>query len=232
MLRFGLMALLVLLGGCSTADDGGTARSTSASSPVPTSPATAPTSSVPVGGATVAFIGDSWTHGVGATDLRGFPVLTAELLGWNFTELGESGSGYVVPGGDGPFATRIPAALAADPDVVVVQGSLNEQGVDADELESAALDTLTRLRQEADPATEILVVGAPDAPGTDADLIDRVNAAVSAAAESVGLRFVDPAEWTDPGDAGLWSDPVHPDDDGHRAIAEHLAPLLAELVER
>jgi lysophospholipase L1-like esterase len=115
-----------------------------------------------------------------------------------------------------------------------VQGSLNEQWLDVDELGRAALDTLTELRQEADPATDILVVGAPDAPGTDPVRIDRVNDAVSAAAAAADVRFVDPAAeaWTDPDDPALWADPIHPNDAGHREIAERLAPILEDVVQR
>ena len=190
--------------------------------------------SAAAGERTVAFIGDSWTDGVGASRSRGFPALTAELLGWGYTELGMSGGGYVVPGAGGPFGSRIAEAVAGAPDVIVVQGSLNEQRIDLRELRRAALDTLTRLYQQADPATDILVVGAPYAPGTDRARIDRVNDAVSDAAAAVGLPFVDPAaeNWTDPDDPELWADPIHPNDAGHRDIAEHLAPILDDLVER
>jgi lysophospholipase L1-like esterase len=229
------VAMLVLSTSCSSPD---VRRAAS-----PTAPATATAASVgpataTAGARTVVFIGDSWTDGTGASRSGGFPALTAELLGWEYTELGVSGSGYVVPGAGGPFRSRIAQAVAGAPDVIVVQGSLNEQRVDVDELGRAALDTLTELRQEADPATDILVVGAPDAPGTDPVRIDRVNdavsAAVSAAAAAADVRFVDPAAegWTDPDDPALWADPIHPNDAGHREIAERLAPILEDVVQR
>jgi lysophospholipase L1-like esterase len=224
------VAMLVLSTACSSPDMGPAAS--------PAAPATATAASpgpatATADARTVVFIGDSWTDGTGASHSGGFPALTAELLGWEYTELGVSGSGYVVPGAGGPFRSRIAQAVAGAPDVIVVQGSLNEQRVDVDELGRAALDTLTELRQEADPATDILVVGAPDAPGTDPVRIDRVNDAVSAAAAAAGLRFVDPAaeNWTDPDDPDLWADPIHPNDAGHREIAERLAPILEDLVQ-
>jgi lysophospholipase L1-like esterase len=210
-------AVLALLTACSTPAAG---------------PAGSP--SAAAGERTVAFIGDSWTDGVGASRSRGFPALTAELLGWEYTELGMSGGGYVVPGAGGPFGARIAEAVAGPPDVIVVQGSLNEQRIDGGELGRAARDTLIRLRQEADPATDILVVGAPYAPGTDRARIDGVNDVVSDAAAVAGLPFVDPAaeNWTDPDDPEIWADPIHPNDAGHRDIAEHLAPILDDLVKR
>jgi len=220
-------AVLALLTACSAPAGGPAAGPSAAATSTSPDPATA-------GGPAVVFVGDSWTDGVGASRSRGFPVLTAELLGWECTELGVSGSGYVTPGAGGPFGSRIAEAVAGAPEVIVVQGSLNEQRVDVRELNRAALETLTRLRREADPATDILVVGAPYAPGTDRARIDRVNDAVSGAAASAGLRFVNPAaeNWTDPDDPELWADPIHPNDAGHQEIAERLAPILEDVVQR
>jgi lysophospholipase L1-like esterase len=224
-------AVLALLTACSAPDVGPAASPSATATSTVTSPGPAPATG---GARTVVFVGDSWTDGLGASRSRGFPELTAELLGWEYTELGVSGSGYVMPGEDGPFGSRIAEAVSGDPDVIVVQGSLNEQWIDVDELGRAVFDTLTRLRQGADPATAILVVGAPYAPGADPTRIDRVNDAVSDAAAAAGLRFVDPAveNWTDPGDPALWADPIHPNDAGHREIAERLAPILEDLVQR
>jgi hypothetical protein len=46
------------------------------------------------------------------------------------------------------------------------------------------------------------VVGAPHTPGTAPDVIERINAAIAAAAAAAGVTFVDPAgeNWTDPAD--------------------------------
>jgi lysophospholipase L1-like esterase len=222
-------AVLALLSACSAPAGGLSAGPSADATSTATCRGSAPATA---GERAVVFVGDSWTDGVGASRSRGFPVLTAELLGWECTELGVSGSGYVVPGAAGPFGARIAEAVAGAPDVIVVQGSLNEQGIDVRELGRGALDTLTRLHREADPTTDIVVVGAPYAPGTDRARIDGVNDAVSAAAAAVGLPFVDPAaqNWTDPDDPDLWADPLHPNDAGHREIAEHLAPILDELV--
>jgi lysophospholipase L1-like esterase len=176
----------------------------------------------------VTFIGDSWTEGVGATALRGYAVLAAEQLGWEYTVLGVGGSGYLVPGRGSTFGERIDRAVRTDSDVVVVQGSLNERVSAVEDLAPAALETLTRLRAEADPDTEILVLGASHTPGTDPAVIDGINRAVATAAAAVGLRFVDVAaeEWTDPAEPYLWADPNHPNDLGHQVIADRLEVVL------
>lgn len=181
----------------------------------------------------VAFIGDSWTEGVGATALRGYAVLTAEQLGWDYQGLGVGGSGYVQPGRGSTFDQRVEPAVATDPDVIVVQGSLNERRTPLAQLEPATLITLSHLRSAVDPDTVVLVVGSSYTPGTDRSVIDGINDTIAAAAERAGFAFVDPAAegWTDPSEAGIWADPNHPNDVGHQRIADLLAPLLETMVE-
>jgi lysophospholipase L1-like esterase len=177
----------------------------------------------------VTFIGDSWAVGVGATGQRGYAVLTAEQLGWTYDVLGVSGSGYTQGGSAGvTFGQRVDAAVATDPDVIVVQGSLNERNSTPAALSSAALTTLERLRREADPHTKILVVGSTYAPGTPDPTIDWINDAVGGAAAQVGLPFVDPTAeyWIDATDPALWSDVNHPDDAGYQRVADRLAREL------
>ena len=180
----------------------------------------------------VTFIGDSWTEGFGATAMRGYAVLTAEQLGWDYQILGVGGSGYSVLGRGSTYGERVDRAVATDPDVIVVQGSLNERTSTPQALTAAADETLSRLRSEAGAHTRILVVGAPYTPGTPNATIDWINQAIQGAATRAGLRFVNPAaeDWTDPHDAAIWSDANHPDDAGCQLVADHLKPLLTALV--
>jgi len=197
--------------------------------PAPTPP---PATHLVAGQPLVAFLGDSWTAGVGATDRRGYVVRTAERLGWGYANLGVGGSGYSVPGPHHSlFAQRIPQLVALHPDVVVVQGSLNERHSTPGRLGPAAQATLAQLTAALPPGTPVLVVGACYNPGTADPTIDWINREVSRAATEAGLPFVDPAAagWLDPHDPGLWSDTIHPDDRGHQLFADALAPLLQDV---
>ena len=180
----------------------------------------------------VTFVGDSWTVGEGASGGRGYAVRTGDVLGWDYEVLGVGGSGYTRRGGGATFGQRIDRAVETHADVVVVQGSLNERNAQPDVLAAAALATLSRLTSEVDPDTLVLVVGASYAPGTPDATIEWINAAIGAAADRLGLLFVNPAEenWTDPADAAIWADPDHPNDAGAQLIADRLAIRLASLL--
>jgi lysophospholipase L1-like esterase len=219
----GMAAVLLVRGG--GLPESGRADTSASVSP-PSTPRPAPSE--------VVFLGDSWTVGWGATGGHGYAPLAAERLGWEYDLLGINGSGYLAPGGGGPYAERVDAAVALEPDLIVVQGSLNDSFADLGQLDQAAADTLRRLHEAAGDATAIVVVGAPHTPGTAPDVIERINAAIAAAAAAAGVTFVDPARenWTDPADLGIWADELHPNDVGHQRIADALVPLMRASLER
>jgi lysophospholipase L1-like esterase len=179
----------------------------------------------------VTFIGDSWTKGFGATALRGYAPLTGEQLGWKYQVLGVSGSGYDVKG-RATFAERIDRAVSTHPDVIVVQGSINEGRSTARALAPAALTTLTRLRAAAGAHTKILVLGASYTPGTPTATVNWINATIGRAAAKVGVAFVNPAtqQWTNPANRRIWHDPLHPNDAGYQIVANHVGSLLRGMI--
>lgn len=199
-----------------------------------THPATAPASPAAASETThsVVFIGDSWTYGQGATDLRGYAVLTGEQLGWRYDAIGVPGSGYTQLGSGATFDDRVGTAVAEHPDVLVVEGSLNERNSTPQALSVAADATLAHLHAAAEPGTHVIVLGATYSPGTPDATIDWINAAIKGAADRYGMQFVDPAAeaWIDPHDAALWHDQNHPDDAGYQLVADRLEPLVRAAV--
>jgi lysophospholipase L1-like esterase len=180
----------------------------------------------------VTVIGDSWAEGIGATGLHGYAVLAGQQLDWEYTVLGVGGSGYVNDGPGSTFADRIRQAVDSDPDVIVVEGSVNDRDSSADVLTPAALRTLTQLHAQAGPDVQIVVIGAFQTPGYGAKTVEKINDALEVAAEHAGVEFVDPAadHWIDPADDLLWADENHPNDVGHQMIADRLKTLLRELL--
>lgn len=231
--------------GTSSATPSSSAASTSAAGTVASNPSTAIVSpglaepeyptwpGVTADAPFVAFIGDSWTDGSGATDKVGYAYLTGRQLGWTHRVLGVGGSGYVRGGaGNVPFDERILPAVSGNPDVVVIQGSINERSTPTAELSAAVADTLTRLVRAAGPDTAVVVLGASQVPGVPVEYVDKVNDVVRAEAARQGLRFVDVAAevWSDPADPTIWADPYHVNDAGAQQIAQRLAPVLQAVV--
>ena len=186
---------------------------------------------------TVLVFGDSWTYGSAASDpALGYAYVVGDLAGWRTIVDGVRGSGYLKPGIDGPdFGTRI-AALdpALHPDLVIVQGSINDRRESADGYRAAvdaAWDALAAIYPHAQivilgPAPQVLPVEAATA------RIDRDLAGAAAArgwwyVSPIGEQWITPANYADVIDTGAGRD--HPSTAGHRYLAERLAAAVAAI---
>ena len=151
----------------------------------------------------VAWLTDSWA----TTPQGGYtqPMVASDLLGWECFLAGQAGSGYVsVPTtgtGRANFTqdARINALAATNPEIVVVAGSLNDDGPLSGIQANASL-VYSKLAL-ALPTVPVVVVG-PQSSGDSRNYNpirtqnrDAVQAAAVAAPNVVG--FVDPV-------AGLW----------------------------
>ncbi|MFJ6654068.1 SGNH/GDSL hydrolase family protein [Microbacterium sp. NPDC091313] len=185
----------------------------------------------------VLIFGDSWTYGSAATaPTDGYAYVVARTLGWDAVVDGVRGSGYLKPGLDGgAFGERI-AALdpALDPDLIIVQGSINDRRLPATGYRTAvdeAWDALSARFPDAQivvlgPAPQVLPVEAATA-RIDVDLADL-------AAER-GWWYVSPVreEWITPENYAAVIDTGeigrdHPSTAGHAYLAERLAEALGE----
>lgn len=185
----------------------------------------------------VLVFGDSWTYGSAATPpTDGYAYVLAGLIGGETVVDGVRGSGYLKPGIDGPdYGDRI-AALDAGlaPDLVIVQGSINdrEQGATGyRDAVGAAWDAIvTRY-----PDAAIVVLGPaphelPVAAGTariDRDLADLAAARGWWYISPVQENWITDANYLDVIDVGIGN--RHPSTAGHRYLAEKVAAALAEM---
>ena len=134
----------------------------------------------------VLIFGDSWVYGSAAiVPTLGFAYRIGESEGWDTVIDGVRGSGYLKPGLDGgTYGERIGALdPALDPDLVIVEGSINDRRLPAAgyrEAVTAVWDALQALYPEArivilGPAPQVLPVEAATA-RIDADLAELAAA--------------------------------------------------------
>ncbi|WP_144209700.1 Rv0518 family GDSL lipase [Mycobacterium tilburgii] len=183
----------------------------------------------------IAVVGDSYTTG---TDLGGLGPKAWTSLTWQaLTKRGmkiapdvaaEGRAGYVVPGDHGSIFQDLTARVAKPEDVLVVFfGSRNDQGSDLGLLAGRVRDTFTLARILA-PSARFLVIG-PPWPTADVPLdILQIRDVLNAEARAAGAAFADPisARWFVDRPDLIGPDGVHPNDAGHRYMADKIAPLI------
>jgi lysophospholipase L1-like esterase len=183
----------------------------------------------------ILVFGDSWTYGSAAsTPTLGYAYLLADRLNADVVVAGVRGSGYLKPGIDGgSFGERI-AELdpALDPDLVILQGSINDRRLPAEgyrEAVDAAWDALSARYPGASivvlgPAPQVLPVERPTA---------RIDGDLAALAAQRGWWYVSPitegwitpANYLDVIDTGeVGRD--HPSTDGHAYLADRVAEAV------
>ncbi|MFI6034191.1 SGNH/GDSL hydrolase family protein [Streptomyces sp. NPDC051315] len=179
-------------------------------------------------------LGDSIAGGSsqGGNGPRGWPSLVARQLGLTLRLDGKGGTGYTTGGrqkGGRPYPQRVADAIAAKPDLVIVEGSRNDSG--PTRTKAAAVDTLRRLRAGL-PHARILVVGPiysyPRPIGSH-----PIDEAVSAAARKLGMPYVSAVRrgwFTGSAHRYIGSDGVHPTNAGHAYLAQRIRPELSRLV--
>jgi lysophospholipase L1-like esterase len=189
---------------------------------------------------TVAFYGDSYTRGMGASsaDKRWSTLICAER-GWTEINRAENGLGFVNRRASmGPGLDDIPAQIIRDePDIVVVTMGLNDNfsyDSAAAEIRATIDSDLDRLRQGL-PDARIVVVEpfwwTADRPAS----VDVIIGWVHDAAERIGaVHIAGASHWldghyADDPDSWMAGDGLHPDDVGYAHIAERMDAELRAL---
>jgi lysophospholipase L1-like esterase len=187
--------------------------------------------------ARVLVFGDSWTYGSAASDpTLGYAYELGRLTGWTTVVNGVRGSGYLKPGIDGPsFGERI-AALdpELDPDLIVVQGSINDRLLVAANDYAGAVNSAWDALSATYPDATIVVLGPapqvlPVEKGTaliDGELSRLATERGWWYISPVADGWITPANYLDVIDTGIGRN--HPTTAGHAYLAERLAQALAE----
>jgi lysophospholipase L1-like esterase len=192
-------------------------------------------------GARVLVFGDSWVYGSAASDpTLGFAYRLADELGVETVVDGVRGSGYLKPGLDGPaYGERI-AALdpALDPEVIIVEGSINDRRLYPTGYRDAvtsAWDALQTRYTDAEivilgPAPQVLPVE-KSTREIDADLAELAAARGWWYVSPIAEDWITDANYLDVIDTG----PVgrnHPTTSGHAYLAQRLADDLERLEQQ
>ncbi len=176
----------------------------------------------------VLFVGDSVMKAYGLDISQSWPVLLAQSNNWAVTNLASNGSGYVTIGeGNNSFLDVVHNAAAETPDVVVLEGSSNDFGVDNDVLSAATTETFAAVRQEF-PNAEI--IGLSTIWGAEAipDQLADADAQVQAAVEAVGGRYIDIGQPFQGDYSLMQGDDVHPTAAGQVALGDDIGPLILQ----
>ncbi|WP_431796084.1 SGNH/GDSL hydrolase family protein [Microbacterium enclense] len=197
-------------------------------------PSTAP------GATTVAFYGDSYTRGTGASssEKRWSTIICAER-GWTEINRSENGLGFVNRrAGMGPGLDDIPAQVIRDePDIVFVTMGLNDNfSYDraAAEIRATIDSDLDRLRQGL-PRARIIVVEPFWYTADRPESVDVIIGWVRDAAERIGADHIAGAShwldghYADDADSWMADDGLHPNDVGYARIAERMDAELRAL---
>jgi lysophospholipase L1-like esterase len=190
---------------------------------VPTS-AVASSAAAPV----VAFLGDDWTAGIGASKkAKRFTTLVSDRLHLVEKNFGADGTGFAKSSSaGGAYRSRVDDIVAAHPDVVVVSGGRNDTSDDATTVANAAKALFATLHRKLPDAKLIAVApfwGDSDQPPELTALARAVKSGVTDAGGTY-LALDDPIH----GHPSDMSNAADPNDKGYAAIADALAPQLAQ----
>jgi lysophospholipase L1-like esterase len=192
-------------------------------------------------GARVLVFGDSWVYGSAASrPTLGFAYLLAGKLGVQTIVDGVRGSGYLRPGVDGPaYGTRI-AMLdpSLKPDVVIVEGSINDRARYPTGYRAAVTSAWNDLHRIYPHAQMVILGPAPQVLPLQQKTreIDGTLRELAAARKwpyisPIAQQWITPANYRDVIDTSQEAHD-HPSTAGHEYLAQRLAEALTKLEQR
>ncbi|MEV7620408.1 SGNH/GDSL hydrolase family protein [Microbacterium sp. NPDC089321] len=182
----------------------------------------------------VLIFGDSWTYGSAATvPTDGYAYRLARLIDGDTVVRGVRGSGYQKPGIDGPdFLTRV-AALEKwiDPDLIILQGSINDRRSDAAAY-PAAVNAVWDAVVAKYPETPVVILGPAPHELPVGAATARIDRDLGSLAASRGWWYISPVQenWITEANylqlIDVGAGRKHPTDAGHAYLADKVAGAL------
>ena len=187
----------------------------------------------PADGTTVAFYGDSYTLGTGASHpAKRWSSLVSAERGWREVNPSANGLGFVANRDLLLGPDLVEQVIAAKPDIVFVTMGLNDNFLmpdRADDIRAAISEDLGAL-SSALPDARLIVVEpfwyTDERPAS----VERIIGWVKAAAEEVDADYIPGAShWIEGHPEWMAIDGLHPNDEGYRAMAERMNAELEKL---
>lgn len=174
----------------------------------------------------VAFYGDSYTLGTGASDFsKRWSTVICEQRGWREYNPSVNGLGFVnnrTTFGEGDVPSLV---IADDPDIVFVTMGLNDNFsfvTRADEIEAQITDDFSRLA-DALPDARFIVVEPFWYTDERPDSVETIIGWVEDAAEAIGADYLPGAShWIEGHPEWMASDGLHPNDAGYAEMARQM----------
>ena len=179
----------------------------------------------------VAFYGDSYTLGTGASDpARRWSTIICAERGWNEFNPSVNGLGFV--NNRRPDVDLPSEVIAQDPDIVFVTMGLNDNfsyDFAADEIHAAIDEDLQHLKAELPDARFIVVEPfwyTDERPAS----VEVIIGWVHDAADAIGADWIpDASHWIEGHPEWMAGDGLHPNDDGYAEMARRMDAALTEL---
>lgn len=161
----------------------------------------------------ILAFGDSLTYGTGATEEESYPAVLAGLIGRRVVRDGVPGD--ITQGG----LERLPASLEEHRPRLLLLCLGGNDMLQRVPQETTEANLRAMIHLARDRGVGVVLIGVPRPMGGTADFYSRVAEALSVPLEgdAVGAVLYDRA---------LKSDPIHPNAQGYRVMAEAIAKLL------
>ena len=186
-------------------------------------------------GTRVAFYGDSYTLGIGASDeTKRWSTIVSRERNWNEFNPSVNGLGFVTNRADsGEGSGDLPSlVIDSKPEIVFVTMGLNDNfsyDFSANEIREQIGVDLERLKTALPDARFIVVEPfwyTDDRPSS----VGVINGWVADAAEAIGADYIPGAShWIEGHPEWMADDGLHPNDQGYAAMAERMDAELTKL---